>query len=155
MRPGRSPMPSEFESANERGYTWYTTPRCHQSVPNVAPWTDDGDSAAAAFFCFADPPGAFGMLETVLLCIRAAGAASDASAYDIAPLADREHLPILVGDGQRTRGEAHAARDRPTCLTPSDSGSSALARWHRPFTCPYSKDCPTISGSRRSPTCRR
>ena len=43
-----------------------------------------GDSTAAAFFRFADPLGAFGMLRTVLLCMRAAGAAWDASAYDIA-----------------------------------------------------------------------
>src|SRR3954453_651384 len=136
MRPGRSPIPSAFESAKERGYTWYTTPRCHQSAPNVAPWTDDGDSAAAAFFCFADPLGAFGMLRTLLLCRRAAGAASDVSAYDIARLADRGRLPILVGDGSRTRGEAHAARDRSTCLIPSDSGSWALAPSRKRFTCP-------------------
>ena len=33
MIPRRSPIPAPFESANDRGYTWYTLVLCHHAGP--------------------------------------------------------------------------------------------------------------------------
>src|SRR5437588_3773034 len=37
VRPGRSPMPSPFESAKERTYTWYRTASRHQAAMAAQP----------------------------------------------------------------------------------------------------------------------
>src|SRR3954470_21443347 len=101
MTPWRSPIPSPFESANDRTYTWYSTPPCHQPA---------GSGSSGDLWAMTEPPGRIPTLDS-RACPQGRPAhhrpAREAAAGPADVPHDREPPPVPE---PRAR---HADRDRP------------------------------------------